>query len=143
MRTSFKRILCPIDLNADCSEALELALMVARQHQASVCLLYVSSLPLPAPSEAASGSEPDISVRLEQIGHEWLGGKVPYEVEVWTGDVATAILRAIQSSGIDLVVMATHGREGMDRLVLGSVTEQVVRDSPKPVLTIKPSRSGR
>jgi nucleotide-binding universal stress UspA family protein len=117
--------------------------MIARLHQASVRLLYVSSLPLPAPSKAAAGSEPEVSVRLEQLGREWLGGKVPYEVEIWTGNIVTAILRAIKESGIDLVVMASHGREGMDRLVLGSVTEQVVRDSPKPVLTIKRSQSGR
>ncbi|SRR5579875_2701235 len=141
MASAFSKILCPVDLNDASSEALELALMLARQHHGSVRLLYVSALPMPDLSQSAGQPASEVAARLEQLGRDWFGGKVPFEVDLWTGDTVTAILKAIGESEIDLVVMATHGREGMDRLVLGSVTEQVVRGSPKPVLTVKPTRS--
>ncbi len=139
MRTAFKKILCPVDLNAVCADALEVAMTIAQQHQASVRLLYVSSIPMSRGADAAAAESSEITEGLERLGREWLAGKVPYEVEVWTGDAATAILRAIDESDADLAVMATHGRSGMDRLVLGSVTERVVRESPIPILTIKPA----
>jgi nucleotide-binding universal stress UspA family protein len=140
MASAFSRILCPVDLNDVSSQALELALMLARQHQGSVRLLYVSALRMPDLSQSAAHPASEVTARLEQLGRDWFGGKVPYEVDLWTGDIVTAILKAIRESEADLVVMATHGREGMDRLVLGSVTEQVVRGSPKPVLTVKPTQ---
>src|SRR5579884_2780923 len=144
MPGSFKKILCPIDLDAVSPAALELALSIAQLHHGSIRLLYASSLPMPRSAEAADIAAPsEIAERLEQLGRERYAGKVPYQVEVWSGDAATAILRAIQESEVDLVVMATHGRSGMDRLVLGSVTEQVVRESPVPVLTIKPAPSAQ
>jgi len=53
------------------------------------------------------------------------------------GDVATEILRLAQETGSDLIVMGTHGRTGLARLLMGSVAEQVVRKAPCPVLTVK------
>jgi universal stress protein A len=139
MPIAFKKILCPIDLNAVSLDALELALTTAQRHQGSIRLLYVSSLPMPRDADAVTAESSELRERLERLGRESLGGKVPYEVDIWTGDAATAILRAIDESDADLAVMATHGRSGMDHLVLGSVTERVVRESPIPILTIKPA----
>jgi nucleotide-binding universal stress UspA family protein len=55
------------------------------------------------------------------------------------GDPAKAILRAADELKVDSVVMATHGRKGLGRLILGSVAERVVRESPRPVLTVRPT----
>jgi nucleotide-binding universal stress UspA family protein len=53
------------------------------------------------------------------------------------GDPATQILRIAQETGCDLVVMGTHGRTGLDRLIMGSVAEEVVRRASCPVVTVK------
>ena len=61
-----------------------------------------------------------------------------YELHVTTGDPAVEVLQAATRLGIDLIVMATHGRKGFRRLVLGSVAERVIREAQCPVLTVKP-----
>jgi nucleotide-binding universal stress UspA family protein len=62
---------------------------------------------------------------------------VPVEHRLAEGDSAEEILRLAQESGCDLIVLGTHGRTGLPRLLMGSVAEQVVRKAPCPVLTVK------
>jgi nucleotide-binding universal stress UspA family protein len=57
------------------------------------------------------------------------------------GNPAPEIVDAIRAHGIDLVVMGTHGRHGLPRLLLGSVAEKVVRTSPVPVMTVSAQRA--
>jgi nucleotide-binding universal stress UspA family protein len=57
--------------------------------------------------------------------------------DVRDGDTAAEILRAATDAGCDLIVMGTHGRTGLGRLLMGSVAEQVVRKAPCPVVTVK------
>jgi universal stress protein A len=60
-----------------------------------------------------------------------------WEVEVVTGHPADAIVRVAQERGADLIVMGTHGRTGLQHVLLGSVAEKVVRTAPCPVLTVR------
>jgi len=62
---------------------------------------------------------------------------VPLETTTVEGSPAREIVDHAASIGADLVVMGTHGRSGVDRLLLGSVAERVVRSSPVPVLTVR------
>jgi nucleotide-binding universal stress UspA family protein len=62
---------------------------------------------------------------------------VAYEHHVVMGDPATEIIQLARSEGADLIVMGTHGRTGLTRLMMGSVAEAVVRRAPCPVLTLK------
>jgi nucleotide-binding universal stress UspA family protein len=59
---------------------------------------------------------------------------------VATGYAPEEILKAAEENGCDLIVMGTHGRKGIDRIIFGSVAEKVVKTSPVPVLTIRPHR---
>jgi nucleotide-binding universal stress UspA family protein len=61
----------------------------------------------------------------------------PWEVEVAVGHPAETIARIAQERGVDLIVMSTHGRTGLQHVLLGSVAEKVVRLAPCPVLTVK------
>jgi nucleotide-binding universal stress UspA family protein len=70
--------------------------------------------------------------RAETAGAENVVGTVE------SGATHEAIVSYVESAGVDLVVMGTHGRTGLDRVLLGSVTEKVVRLSPVPVLTVRP-----
>jgi nucleotide-binding universal stress UspA family protein len=65
----------------------------------------------------------------------------PCEVEVATGHPADAIVRVAQERGVDLIVMGTHGRTGLQHVFLGSVAEKVVRLAPCPVLTVRHPRA--
>ena len=63
--------------------------------------------------------------------------KVQYVHRMVTGDPATEIVRVAKEEGVDLIVMSTHGRSGLTRVLMGSVAELVVRRAECPVLTFK------
>jgi nucleotide-binding universal stress UspA family protein len=63
--------------------------------------------------------------------------RVPIRCLIWEGDPGEAIVEAAVAEGVDLIVVGTHGRRGMDRLVMGSVSERVVRSSPVPVVVAR------
>lgn len=62
---------------------------------------------------------------------------VPIRCLIWEGDPGEAIVEAAAAEAVDLVVVGSHGRRGMDRFVMGSVSEQVVRTSPVPVVVAR------
>jgi universal stress protein A len=139
----FSNILCPVDLDQNSLAAISVAAELARDRNATLHLLHV--LPL-AIREAFSFKEMESQARtkLERLGHQKLKAGTRYELLVVTGEPAIEVLQAATRLGIDLIVMATHGRRGVRRLVLGSVAERVVREAACPVLTVKPNaaRSG-
>jgi nucleotide-binding universal stress UspA family protein len=63
--------------------------------------------------------------------------QVPFEHRLITGEPAEAVVRLAKDEGVDLIVMGTHGRSGISRLLMGSVAEAIVRRAPCPVLTYK------
>ena len=65
-------------------------------------------------------------------------GSIPHEVVVKDGDVRTTLLNFVQQENIGLIVVGTHGRTGLGRVLLGSVAEAVFREAPCPVLTVGP-----
>ena len=67
------------------------------------------------------------------------GGKT-FKHRLLTGEPVTAILGEASKPGYDVLVVGTHGRTGMTKLLLGSVTEKLIRLSPIPVLTVPPAR---
>ena len=60
------------------------------------------------------------------------------EITVVAGDASEEILNYIEEHQIDLVIMGTHGRKGMDKIIFGSVAERVVKTSPVPVMVVNP-----
>ena len=135
----FSNILCPVDFDQNSLAAVRVAAELAREYKATVYLLHVVHLHL-APETARSSGEAETAAKtkLELIGHQKLKVGTPYEILVMPGDPAVEVLQMAVKLGIDLIVMATHGRKGLRRLVLGSVAERVVREAPCPVLTVKP-----
>jgi universal stress protein A len=141
MEKLFKRILCPIDFDANSYFALDLARDLAQDSGATIYLLHVISMvPVPAagvPMEPYPVSEHEARGRLEQIAREHLGDKVNYRIITRIGGVADLVNRAVAELQADSIVMATHGRKGVVRFLLGSVAEKVVREAPCPVLAVK------
>ncbi len=134
----FSNILCPVDFDQNSLGAVAVAAELALKDNATLYLLHVVNLHL-APETARASGEAEIAAetKLKRIGHQKLKVGTRYEILVVRGNPAVEILQTAEGLGSDLIVMATHGRKGLRRLVLGSVAQHVVREAPCPVLTVK------
>jgi nucleotide-binding universal stress UspA family protein len=142
MASLFSTVLCPVDFDPNSLAALAIACENAAESGGKLFLLHVVPISVPAIGqpiviEPLTGAEHDAQERLERIAREKLAGKVAYETIAVTGDPALEIVRVAAELNVDVIVMATHGRAGLSHLFLGSVAERVVRDSPRPVLTVR------
>jgi nucleotide-binding universal stress UspA family protein len=135
----FKKILCPVDFDPNSLGALQLASELAQEGEAILNVVHVVAMP-PGPEVALPFGEMETTARrrLERLVRQKIKGKARYQVEVMMGDPGVEILQAAKRQGAHLIVMATHGRKGLRRLILGSVAEHVVREASCPVLTVKP-----
>ncbi len=134
-------ILHPTDFSPRSAEAFEIACSLARDYDARLIVLHVFVPPVvPSGPEAvpAASLEEEKQTAQEQIRQlQPPAANVPTEHQVKEGDPATVILQVAEQAGCDLIVMGTHGRTGLTRLLMGSVSERVVRNGPCPVLTVK------
>ncbi|SEH15819.1 Nucleotide-binding universal stress protein, UspA family [Natronorubrum sediminis] len=143
-------ILVPTDGSPEVERALEYAFELAQVHDATVRAIYVVSvagyggLPMETALEGVSGALRDEGEAAVRRVKELAPDGVEVETLVLEGSPSRVIVEQAQPDRCDLVVMGTHGRGGIDRLLLGSVTERVVRRAPVPVLTVQvdPSESG-
>jgi nucleotide-binding universal stress UspA family protein len=147
---AFEHILCPVDLSERSVKALKEAVLLARLCGATVTALYVQPVVSPY-VPLISGLDEELrshfQAELDGCVSSVLGSGVPIRTVLRAGDPATTILEEVRAAGADLVVMGTHARKGLLRLILGSVTERVVRHAPCPVLAVpaggEPKREGR
>ena len=138
------RILVPIDFSEHSREALRTAAEWAGLYDAQVDTLHVVEEDL-HPAFYVGGVrsvydvEPDlddkVQAKLNDFVSETLGDDV--EAHVQTGSAPSAIAEFVEANGVDLVTLSTHGRTGLERFLLGSVTEKVVRHVRCPVLTVR------
>jgi nucleotide-binding universal stress UspA family protein len=128
----FKKILFPVQFDRITIPALEMVTQLVRQSDRFVYLLCVISEDTPDLRHLVDDA-------LRGVAHNWLEGKIPHQTIVRVGDPASEIVKLEEELEVDLVVMATHGRVGEKYEKMGSVTERVVRESTRPVLTIRPS----
>jgi nucleotide-binding universal stress UspA family protein len=132
-------ILHPTDFSERSAHAFQLACALARDYGARLVVLHVAMPPTIAYGE---GILPPDSHLLSQEAKEQLDrlevpqANVRAERRFEEGDPPTEILRVAQEINADLVIMGTHGRTGLGRLLMGSVAEQIVRKATCPVLTV-------
>jgi nucleotide-binding universal stress UspA family protein len=135
------RILVPTDGSVGTQGAVEHAIALANAFDAELHVLYVVDT-----NAGAVTTVPGTLEALESAGHRSLeavrdqasaAGVGTIEGIVSQGTPHRAILDYVDEADVDLVVMGTHGRTGLDRYLLGSVTEKVVRLSETPVMTVR------
>jgi len=132
-----KTILHPTDFSELSDAAFQLACSLARDHKGRIVVLHV----VPPPQshgeviarQQGEGYHADLWRMLEDIRPE--DAAVPVERRLEDGDPAETILRVAGEEGADLIVLGTHGRGALGKLLMGSVAEKVVRGAPCPVLT--------
>jgi len=140
MRELFRKILCPVDFDDDSIVALEFAAEMAARHGArlhAVHVVFVPASSLGYPAEPYDRLGRTELKRLEDLVEERVPKTVAHDVSVKVGNPAEEIIRTATEVDADLIVMATHGRAGVPRMVLGSVAECVIRASDCPVLAVK------
>jgi nucleotide-binding universal stress UspA family protein len=131
----FSRILVPLDGTPQSNVALPLARTMARESDVPITLLRV----VPEPYSLAERTTFDeVATSLKQIADELASGGVRVESVVRRGEVVDEILLQCREQAADLIVMRTHGRVGLGRAVLGSVTQRVLAESGVPVLLLRP-----
>jgi nucleotide-binding universal stress UspA family protein len=136
---AIRTILHPTDFSEQSRAAFALACALTRDYGARLVALHV----VPAPNFAyGEGYLPPAPEELLVEAREQLHrlepphGNVRAEQRLEQGDAAPEILRVAHEIDADLIVMGTHGRTGLRRLLMGSVAEQIVRKAPCPVLTM-------
>ncbi len=112
--------------------------LAAMEHAASFGLLYASKIFLLHVTSSPEGVE-TAQKALEQFAGRHLSPDLKLVRVVRSGSPAEEIRRFAEEESVDLIAMATHGRTGLQHILLGSVAEKVVRLSEIPVLTIKPT----
>lgn len=134
-------ILHPTDFSERSEYAFRLACSLARDHGAKLVVLHVYPPPQTVAYEAMPmlpayppGFRKELENRLRSLKAPT---EVPVEYRLEEGFAATEVVRLARELPCDLIVMGTHGRTGLSRLVLGSVAEQVLRKAECPVLTVK------
>jgi len=142
-RFELKRILVTTDFSAESKKAFPYALALARKFEASLVLLYVVPANLPAEfSHIGIVLEEkrlleEARERMPRFRQAELDPHVHVETLVLNGGPAHEICRTAEAQGADLIVMATHGHTGLKHFLIGSLTENVVRHAPCPVLAVR------
>ena len=134
-----RTILHPTDFSERSESAFHLACSLARDQGARLIVLHVIPPPV---------SHGEVVARQQPNGYreqmcDWLyrlqapGSRLDVDHRLTDGEPYAEILRVTEDDGCDLIVMGTHGRTGLRRLLMGSVAEQVLRQASCPVLTVK------
>ena len=141
-RPRFKRILVTTDFSNGTSDAVRYALAIGRENDASITLLHV--VPSDAPFSFENGSFPIAKIEnaLSELLPAKLEGSGSVDIRVSNGTPYQVILDTVEKATIDLLVMNIHGKGMLDRALLGSTAERVVRASRVPVMMIPPAKAG-
>lgn len=136
----YDKILLPVDGSDGTERVAEHAVEMAARYDASLCGLYV----LEVGDRSPGVDDPEKHEAFRNRGERTLStvaslaeeADVPFETAFLRGDVAKSITTFADERDADVIVMGTHSRTGLDRYVVGSVTESVVRQTHRPVFVV-------
>jgi len=141
-----KKMLVPVDFSENSKKILEAAgyfsgVCEAELHVVFVVQSFDDYSGFFVPHMPIAKFEEEMVQAAEQKMEKFLVGQKNVEAKVLVGDVAEEIIRHAEESGMDMIIMGTHGYKGLEKVMFGSVAEKVVRSSPCPVLTINPYKN--
>ena len=145
----YEKILVPLDGSALAEFALRHAAEISRGTQAEILLLQAVYLPIPVVPEPVLLTEKKMLQEAVKAASEYLDRmgallkKGGHRVRTLVDErpPADAILHVADREDVDLIVMSTHGRSGLSRLMMGSIAECVVRNTRRTVMLVKPDRA--
>ncbi len=146
MESDIKKILVPIDFSDYSKSALKYAVNFCKNFNAEMILIYVVE-PVIYPPDFSMGqiaipsvnAEWDERARqeLDKLAKEEIPDSVPVKTIIKTGKPFLEIIENAGELDVDLIIIATHGRTGVEHILFGSTAEKVVRKAPCPVLTLR------
>ena len=140
-------ILVPVDFGANAARVAGHGIDFARQTGAKIYLLYVAEslerfVGFPVPHVSFGELQKDVTAAAVRKMEEFAETHVPREVllgsRVVSGEPAEEIVRVARELAVDMICIGTHGYQGLERTIFGSVAEQVVKTAPCPVMTVRP-----
>lgn len=137
---NIKRILFPTDFSHTGDAALAFATSLARESDGRLIIVHVQEAPMAyGGGEMYYGIPEPTTDELMNMLHDVkpTDSSVPVEYRLVTGDPADAVVRLAEDHDVDLIVLGSHGRTGLTRLLMGSVAEAIVRKAHCPVLVYK------
>jgi nucleotide-binding universal stress UspA family protein len=144
-----KKILYPTDFSESSLEALKYAVAFARDFKAHLVLMHVvneaifsEGLSLPrtgAPEDLENEMRAEAARQLKTIIPADERATLDWETVILRGMPFLEIIRYATANAVDLIVIGTHGRSGVEHIIFGSTAEKVVRKAPCPVLSVKPA----
>ena len=142
----FKNILFPVDLSEVSEKIAPFVEEIAERFDAGVHVLFVARIfehfnGIYVDHHAIETFEGEIVKGAEKKLTEFVEASFKDRhciVKVFSGEPSDQILKYVRSEGMDLIVMGTHGRKGIDKILLGSVADYVIKNSPVPVVTVNP-----
>jgi len=145
-----KNILCPVDFFPASIRAYEYALKLAANYNAGVFALHVVSPIVPTAydfplnlSEYVGAMQRNSRLQLAKLGKKAEKARIPFRSEVVIGSIDAEIHKALKKAKSDFVVMGTHGRRGLERWILGSEADRMLRSCPVPLLTMSALKGAR
>ncbi len=130
----WRRICCPVDSSEPARAGLRVATDLCRRLGSELVLLHAETGPKVAKELPRAGDDLEAwKAEAERLGAQRV------TVERTGGPPEIAIVTFATDSGVDLIVMGTHGRDDREHMLTGSVAESVVRNAPCPVLTVHPT----
>ena len=135
-----KRILCPVDFSPTSDYALKFASSLAREKGATLFVVHIED----PYTHYETGQHTMVPMDSERDSEKLMkmlpkATNVKFEEDILHGDTADEVLAFADKKDIDLIVIGSHGRKGISRLLMGSVAEAIVRRANVPVLTVKPT----
>lgn len=142
----YQRILIPIDLNEQgfADQAIRSAVWHAEQSGGELHLLtvlpgiHMSMVATYFPRDAANKMKQEVQQRLQNFAQQYLPSDINHQLHIDEGKPYATILQFAAQLNADLIIMPSHKRSRIDKVMLGSVASKVVENSPIPVLVIKP-----
>lgn len=137
---AIRTILHPTDFSDSSNYAFRLACSLARDCRAKLVILHVTPPPVAFAAEGmlVQTDNYDLKPIQTELQHVKPGDtNIVTEHRLVEGDAATEIMKVAGDTDCDMIVVGTHGRTGLGRLLMGSVAEQLVRQAPCPVLTVR------
>lgn len=143
-----KKILCAVDLSEHSRSVAEYATTIAKATGAAVIVVYTAPslsqyVGFHVPPNTIENFVGEIVTGAEKSMESFVAENFPgvdAKGQVLIGYAAEEILNRAEDENVDMIVMGTHGRKGIDRILFGSVAEKVVKNAKQPVLTIRPTK---
>lgn len=145
---SLKKILCAVDFSEHSPMVADYARSLAACQNAEIIALYVAPsltqyVGFHVPPSSIESFVGEIVTGADKTMEAFVAEQFPAPLKatgkVITGYAAEEILAVAEAEKVDLIIMGTHGRKGMDRIIFGSVAEKVVKSAKAPVLTVRPN----